>query len=270
MLLLVSVRSAAEVGAALSGGADIVDAKDPSRGPLGAVQPWVMREIVARVPDHTTVSVALGDLTTPAEIASSLALLQLPERAGPVYLKLGCAGVSSIRLLERLVMAAVAAARRECPSTRIVAVAYADANRTGSASPDVVCQIGAHAGASGVLLDTGIKDGRNLFCWIDPSGLGDWIGRAREAGLVAAVAGGLGLGDMPLVTRAQPDVVGVRSAACEGGRLGVVSEGRVRALRQWLDSSSGSLQGAEGPSAGFGRETRDPGANSLFQSRLSS
>ena len=39
MRLLVSVRSAAEVAAALAGGADIIDAKEPSRGGLGAVDP---------------------------------------------------------------------------------------------------------------------------------------------------------------------------------------------------------------------------------------
>ena len=35
MRLLVSVRSAEEVSAALAGGADIIDAKEPERGSLG-------------------------------------------------------------------------------------------------------------------------------------------------------------------------------------------------------------------------------------------
>src|SRR4051812_47948913 len=42
MELLVSVRSAKEVEAALAGGADIIDAKEPSRGSLGAVSPKVL------------------------------------------------------------------------------------------------------------------------------------------------------------------------------------------------------------------------------------
>ena len=33
--LLVSVRSAAEAATALAGGADLIDVKEPSRGPLG-------------------------------------------------------------------------------------------------------------------------------------------------------------------------------------------------------------------------------------------
>ena len=43
MRLLVSVRSAAEARAALSGGADIIDAKEPSLGSLGAVGPLALR-----------------------------------------------------------------------------------------------------------------------------------------------------------------------------------------------------------------------------------
>ena len=39
MRLLVSVRSAAEVRPALAGGADIIDAKEPSLGSLGRGEP---------------------------------------------------------------------------------------------------------------------------------------------------------------------------------------------------------------------------------------
>jgi (5-formylfuran-3-yl)methyl phosphate synthase len=247
MQLLVSVRSALEVGAALSGGADIIDAKEPSRGSLGPVSPEVMGEIVARVPGGIMVSIALGDVTSPGEIASSLASLQFPESARPVYLKVGCAGVNSVERLERLIATAVEASRRERPSSRIVAVAYADAARTGSVKPDGVRQVSAGAGADGILLDTGIKDGLSLFRWIEPAALADWTAGAREAGLLAAIAGGLTLPDISLAASAQPDVVGVRSAACDGGRLGCVSEMRVQALRRQLDSASGSLQGTRDP-----------------------
>src|SRR5205823_6162635 len=38
MRLLVSVRGSVEARAAVAGGADVIDAKDPARGPLGAVR----------------------------------------------------------------------------------------------------------------------------------------------------------------------------------------------------------------------------------------
>ena len=51
MRLLVSVTSAAEASAALAGGADVIDAKDPRRGALGAVSPQTLRAILAAVDD---------------------------------------------------------------------------------------------------------------------------------------------------------------------------------------------------------------------------
>ena len=45
MRLLVSVADAAEARAALAGGADIIDAKEPRHGALGAVAPDVLRAI---------------------------------------------------------------------------------------------------------------------------------------------------------------------------------------------------------------------------------
>ena len=47
--LLVSVRDPAEAEAARLAGADLVDAKDPERGALGALDTRTVREIVARV-----------------------------------------------------------------------------------------------------------------------------------------------------------------------------------------------------------------------------
>ena len=61
MRLLASVRSAAEAAAALVGGADIVDAKEPGNGALGAVSPRVLLAITAALAGATPVSVALGD-----------------------------------------------------------------------------------------------------------------------------------------------------------------------------------------------------------------
>ena len=47
MQLLVSVRNEIEAVAAVAGGADIIDAKEPLAGALGAVSSEVLRAIVA-------------------------------------------------------------------------------------------------------------------------------------------------------------------------------------------------------------------------------
>ena len=61
MQLLVSVTDAGEARAALAGGADVIDAKNPRRGSLGAVTPRTLRAICAAVNGRRPVSAALGD-----------------------------------------------------------------------------------------------------------------------------------------------------------------------------------------------------------------
>ena len=246
MQLLVSVRSAEEVGPALAGGADIIDAKEPERGSLGAVDRDVLSRILQQVPDDCAVSVALGDVTQPNEVVAALCGIELPKRASPVYLKLGFAGVRSSSQIKLLIETAVSLTGTRAAAPRIVAVAYADPELAGTLPPALIPRLAETAGAAGVLLDTHRKGGRGLLEWFPPSALVNWVTMARRAGLLTALAGSLQAGDFPLVCRAKPDVVGVRGAACRGGRLGRVSEDRVRRLQLILKRAVG--------------ETRDTGA----------
>ena len=241
-----SVRSADEVGPALAGGDDIIDAKEPDRGSLGAVDRNVLSRILQRVPDDCGVSVALGDVTRPEEVLAAVHGLELPQRASPTYLKLGFAGVRSPDQVGILIEIAVSMTSGMAAAPRIVAVAYADPERAGTVPPSLIPPLAEAAGAAGVLLETHGKDGRGLLEWLPCGALVDWVAVAREAGLLAALAGSLRPRDLALVGRAQPDVVGVRGAACSGGRQGRVSEDRVRRFRRALEWAV--------------RETRDTGA----------
>jgi len=60
MKLLVSVRDAIDASAALAGGADIIDAKEPASGALGAVDLATFQHIVAAVANARLVTAALG------------------------------------------------------------------------------------------------------------------------------------------------------------------------------------------------------------------
>jgi (5-formylfuran-3-yl)methyl phosphate synthase len=209
--LLVSVVSAAEGRRALTGGADIIDIKDPTQGPLGAPSPRVVSEVVAEVAGAAPVSVALGDLPnlphTAALAARGAAL------SGADYVKVGLRGVSTpddAVALMRAVADAVDA------RTAVIAAAYADAAVLDPPAvmpqwlPDVV----QRAGIAGALVDTFAKDGRGLYSWLSESELVELIARTRSAGGSFAVAGQLTLGDL---CRVEADVVGVRSAVCRGG-----------------------------------------------------
>ena len=246
MQLLVSVRSADEVGPALAGGADIIDAKEPDRGSLGAVDRDVLSRILQRVPDDRGVSVALGDVSRPEEVGAAIHGLELPQRTSRTYLKLGFAGVRSPDQIGLLIEHAVSVTSRMAAPPRIVAVAYADSERAGTMPPALILSLAEAAGAAAVLLDTHGKDGRGLLEWLPSGALVDWVALARQAGLLAALAGSLRPGDLALVGRAHPDVVGVRGAVCGGGRQGQVSEDRVRRFRLALEWAV--------------RETRETGA----------
>jgi uncharacterized protein (UPF0264 family) len=246
--LLVSVRSAAEVPAALDGGADIIDAKEPSRGSLGAVSPDVLAEIVKRVPPEYPLSIALGDLSGEGQVQPTLSALELRAGSGPLYLKLGFAGVSSPTAIARMLQVAVRIGSRRRGMPEIIAVAYADAKAAGTPVPEKIAEAALDAGCSGVLLDTYRKNGESLFAFMGETELAQWIGDCRAEGLLTAVAGSLAAPDLPRLSRLAPDVVGVRAAACQGGRGGTVCPERVAVLRRALATgSSASLQGATSP-----------------------
>jgi uncharacterized protein (UPF0264 family) len=244
MLLLVSVRSASEVSAALAGGADIIDAKEPRLGSLGAVSHRTLASIARSVPLECPFSIALGDLTTRPEVERSISLLDLPSRQAPTYLKFGCAGVASPTVVEHLLRAAVAAAAEHRSAPRIIAVGYADASAAGSAPPEEIREAALRSGCYGVLLDTYSKTGLDLFRWVTETDLANWISELRTSGLLSAIAGGLGIHQVAQACSPLPDVIGVRGAACDQGRDGRVSSSKVAALRGVIDQFFGIYSGA--------------------------
>jgi uncharacterized protein (UPF0264 family) len=247
--LLVSVRSAAEAVAALDGAAHIVDAKEPARGPLGAVDPAVLAAILDQVPSGHPFSVALGDFTTAKDVYASV--VALPRRRGPTFVKIGFAGARSARVVSDLVVTAREAASGAYEPPGVIAVAYADAEGVDAPDPWDLCEAARRGGAAGVLLDTACKSGGTVIDLMPPAELGDWVSLAHLHELTAGLAGNLRLDDLQLIADAGADVVGVRGAACDGGRTGTVSARRVAALVAALDSSGVDASG-EMPEFPFG------------------
>ena len=234
MQLLVSVRDGREAATALAGGAEIIDAKEPSRGPLGRVGAEEFGAIAAQVPPAVPLSAAMGDFTAPDDVRDTVGAVVIPDRRGAVYLKIGFAGVRSGRHVSTLLTVAGERAAASPGAPALVAVAYADHERAGSPPPGAVLHSAAEAGVRAFLVDTWTKDGRGLLEHLEPSLLAALSERAREAGLLFAVAGSL---DTAAIARVAglADVIGVRGAACRGGRGGIVDQGRVRELRRCLD-----------------------------------
>ena len=228
MRLLVSVANAVEAAAALAGGADVIDAKDPHAGPLGAVPIHVLREIHALVGDARPVTAAIGDAADEAEIERTA---HAYAASGATLLKVGFAGIDSSSRVAGLIGAAVRGAEAGSSGRcGIVAVAYADVCCDDSIGVPRLIAVAARAGASGVLVDTSDKSGPGLRQLATPLALSQWVAAAHDAALTIALAGKLSAEDLPFVREAGADIAGVRGAACEGGRGGRVSEARVRAL----------------------------------------
>jgi (5-formylfuran-3-yl)methyl phosphate synthase len=259
MQLLVSVRSADEVEPAIAGGADIIDAKEPANGSLGAVSPATLARVAARVPAIQELSIALGDVRSVEEVITLIDRLELPPRTASTYLKLGFAGVESQDRVRMVLGTAVQRARRHRFPVTIVAVAYADAERAAALAAEVILDSAAASGAGGVLIDTHIKDGSRLLNWRSPGSLAAWVSAARASGLLVGAAGALRPDDVDLVAMADPDVIGFRGAACDEGRLSRVSAERVALLRRCLDAAS-RVPAAVLPISQTLGETRDPEA----------
>ena len=91
MQLLISVAGPAEARAALRGGADVIDAKDPRRGALGPVSLQRLAAIRAAVAGARPLSAAVGDATSEDAVAGAVAAAQ---SVGVAFVKLGLAGVT--------------------------------------------------------------------------------------------------------------------------------------------------------------------------------
>jgi uncharacterized protein (UPF0264 family) len=237
--LLVSVSDAEEARAAIEGGADIIDAKDPHHGALGPVSLAELASIRRAVGPGPLLTAALGDAAEDSGLwtlgsGSATGCLESAARsyaqAGAALVKVGCVGKPAA--VGAFLAAAVRGAARA--NAGVVAVAYADANGAAIETLYTMLDLARAAGARGVLVDTADKSGPGLPSLVAPACLMEWVSRVRAAGLLAAVAGSLSLVDLPVVASCGADVVGVRGAACDGGRLGRVTAQRVASLSELL------------------------------------
>lgn len=228
MRLLVSVRSADEARAAVRGGADIIDAKEPRAGVLAPVLPDVLTAIERAVPSDLPLSVALGDIGSAAEAGNAVASLAVAARPGGVYVKFALA--SGAERTSEIVAMAVATARAHGAKPGVVVAAYVDRLESAAQALEDLVDAASAGGAYAVLLDTAEKNGRSLFDWCDPEWLAQLTSRARWLGLQVAMAGSVNAGHLSLLQYAGADIVGVRGAVCTGGRTGRLSEALVAAM----------------------------------------
>lgn len=217
--LLVSVRTAEEADTAISGGADIIDVKEPARGSLGRPDLADVREVVARVGGRRPVSVALGELIEWND--RQAAEYPLPE--GLAFVKIGLTACGRRDWRSELValrekIAGYALSPLHPPEW--IAVAYADAAWAQSPMPMEIAVFAALRGFRGVLLDTWEKNENHLADWMTDDELAAFVAAVREQALSVALAGSLRQADIVRLAPLNPDVFAVRGAACREGDRG--------------------------------------------------
>jgi uncharacterized protein (UPF0264 family) len=224
--MLASVRSAEEALFAVQAGADLIDAKEPSGGALGSVDPAVLRAIVAAVGGRRPVSATIGDL--PLELEPLQQAVRRNADCGADFIKVGIFD-------PELPLAKIRALPRALGGVSLIAVLFADL------SPPPL-QAAAHladAGWHGVMLDTAGKIDGGLRDWTEPDWLADFVRRARAARLLVGLAGSLREDDVRPLAALGPDYLGFRGALCAGAdREECLDPDRVRAIRALLDRAA--------------------------------
>lgn len=214
--LLVSPKNLEEAQAALDGGADIIDVKNPAEGSLGANFPWIIREIVdlvKKLPDLET-SATIGDVPyLPGMVSlTAIGLASL----GVNYVKVGLYGPDTPRKVTQILKNLVRAIREVYPTVKIVAAGYADFYRLGtSINPLEIPSLAAKTGCDIVMVDTGIKDGTSLLQHMSWQDIEWFVKMAKDLGIGVALAGSLTAEDCKMLKKLEPDILGVRSAVCE-------------------------------------------------------
>jgi uncharacterized protein (UPF0264 family) len=218
-----------EAKAALKGGADILDVKNPEEGSLGANFPWAIKEVVQLAGGKIPVSATIGDLDYKPGTASLAALGA--AFSGADYIKAGLLGIKTSEQAENMLTKIVRSVKDYSPEKKVVASAYSDFNRVGSISPMLLPKVAKNCGADVVMVDTAIKDGRSTFEFMNEQELDEFISAGVKLGLDVAIAGTIGFKDLDLLKRLSPSIIGVRGIVCGGDRKSSIKPELVTKLK---------------------------------------
>jgi uncharacterized protein (UPF0264 family) len=226
--LLVSVRSAGEAQAAMEGGADVIDVKQPERGPLGQADLATINEVLQIVAHHRPVTAAMGELLNEPEAR----ITQASRLTGLSVLKIGLAGAIGTDWLTKL-----ASLANLCAGCRLAPAIYADYRAASAPQPLEVIEQTAQIGCSWVVIDTWDKQSGDLFDHASMDDLRSFSAAAQANGIQLVLAGSLRGEAIEAAARLKPALIGVRGAVCCDGRLGKVDAELVAASRARLRSS---------------------------------
>lgn len=225
--LLVSVRDAREALAALDGGADLIDVKEPYRGALGAADADTIAEVVRTIAARVPTSAAMGELIDLADDVAESVSSHARRFPATDFAKIGlagCQGLADWPKHWRSVLVQLP------PETQRVAVVYADWESSGAPEPFAVLRHAIALDCRAILVDTCDKAHGGLVNLWTSTYLARFLTAIRVERLLAVVGGSLTASTIPSVAALRPDYIAVRGAACRGDRSSEIDATLVRQL----------------------------------------
>ena len=232
MILMVSVQDLYEAKQALKGGADIVDVKNLQEALVGSAHPNVVKQIRDEVPSAHHASVTLG--VVPDQIGTVSMAVYAAGTLDATSVKVGFMVSEYSVALETLLAAKEALAGTQ---TKLIGSLFADnLLYDGGIDPDLMVKLAKEGQCDGFLIDTLVKDGRNLFDFVPEERLKEMVLEGKELGMSTALSGHLKMSDLDELSRVNPDIVGVRGAVCpKGDRASRVHWESVADFKKQLD-----------------------------------
>jgi uncharacterized protein (UPF0264 family)/dihydrodipicolinate synthase/N-acetylneuraminate lyase len=212
MMLMVSVQNLDEALEAEKGGADVVDVKNLQEAMVGSGHPRVVQEVRAGIPAEKHVSVTLG--VVPSQPGTVAMAAYAAAQLNATSVKIGFVKTDYDVAVEVL-----RESRRamQGSDTKLIGSLFADNHLYGGLDPNLMIKLAKDGLCDGFLIDTLVKDGRNLFDFIPERKLRELVLEGKQLGMSTSLSGHLRLEDMDELARINPDIVGVRGAVCASG-----------------------------------------------------
>jgi hypothetical protein len=232
--LLVSVRTLDEALLAAAAGVDLIDVKEPARGPLGRAAADIRLAIGHRLGKQHSLSAACGELLDLQQTETGSD--DLAAWDGYRFAKIGLAGCAEgTRWHEKW-----RAWRSMLPTTvEPVLVCYADGERCDAPCFEDLLDFAVEAKLRTLLFDTWDKRGPGLCQLWRPAKFLRVGQELSQAGISFVLAGKLDLADITGLPRCGASYLGIRGAVCdplsfgEDARCGRLS---IEKIKNWQRS----------------------------------
>ncbi|BCM25222.1 hypothetical protein ZMTM_14810 [Methyloradius palustris] len=227
--LLVSVKDAQEALLAIDYG-DIIDLKNPVEGALGALTIGDIEDIVAKLDGQKISSATIGDLPMQPELL--LAKIRETANTGVDIVKIGLfPSPKQIACIEAI-------GQSLASEIKIVAVVFAE-----NALDISLLGVLKASNFYGVMLDTAIKNGKNLTDHVALAELVDFVQAAKTLGLFVGLAGSLRFEHIETLKNIGADYLGFRGGLCEqDDRKCTLSEQKLKTINILLHKNNTVLQ----------------------------